>query len=103
MLNWTKTQLCSYVHVLHDIKCILYFFSYLIYNVEFHDDFEVGSNIYQQNRPVAYYYFPYHMRERSTKIKLGEVGVGSNTAQNYSSSLQEVISDHYRPKFTYKI
>ena len=28
---------------------------------------------------------------------------GSNIAQNHSSSLQEVISGHYLPQFTYKI
>ena len=29
------------------------------------------------------------------KLKLGQVGVGSNIAQNKSSSLQGVISGHY--------
>ena len=36
------------------------------------------------------------------KSKLGKVGDGSNIAQNHSSSLQEVLSRHYLPQFTYK-
>ena len=31
------------------------------------------------------------------KVKLGQVGVGLNIAQNHFSSPQEVISGHYLP------
>ena len=37
------------------------------------------------------------------KVKLGQVGVDSNTAQNHSSSPKEVISAHYLPQFTWKV
>ena len=32
-------------------------------------------------------------------MKLGEVEIGSNIAQNHSSNFQELISSHYLPKF----
>ena len=34
------------------------------------------------------------------KVKLGQIGAHSNIAQIHSSSLYEVISDHYLPQFT---
>ena len=37
--------------------------------------------------------------ESLPKVKLGQVEVGSNIAQNHSSSLQKVISGHYLPQF----
>ena len=37
------------------------------------------------------------------KVKSGKVVVGSNIAQNNSSSLLEVISGHNLPQFTYKV
>ena len=37
------------------------------------------------------------------KVKLGKVQVGSNIAQNHSSSRQEVVSGHYLPQFTWKV
>ena len=37
------------------------------------------------------------------KMKLGQVLVSWNIAQNHSSGLQEVISGHYLPKFTNKV
>ena len=37
------------------------------------------------------------------KSKLDQVGVISNTAQNQSSSLWEVITGHYLPQFTGEI
>ena len=33
------------------------------------------------------------------KVKLGQIAVGLNIAQNQSFSLYEVISGHYFPKF----
>ena len=39
--------------------------------------------------------------QKLTKITLGKVGVGSNIAQNQSSSLEEVISGHYLPQVIY--
>ena len=36
------------------------------------------------------------------KVKLGQVQVGSNIAQNHSFNPYEVISGHYLPQFTYK-
>ena len=41
--------------------------------------------------------------EKLTKSKLGQVGVGSNIAQNHSSSPQEGISGHYLPQFIWKV
>ena len=40
---------------------------------------------------------------KEKKLKLGQVGVGSNIAHNHSSSLQGVISGHYLPKFICKV
>ena len=37
------------------------------------------------------------------KSKVGQIGVGSNIAQNHSSSLQAVLSGHYLLQFTCKI
>ena len=37
------------------------------------------------------------------KVKLGQVGVSSNIAQNHSSSPYEIMSGHYVPQFTYKV
>ena len=37
------------------------------------------------------------------KVKSGQVEVGSNIAQNHSSSPYEVISDHYLRQFTWKV
>ena len=37
------------------------------------------------------------------KVKLGQVEVGSNIAQNQSSSPYKVIYDHYLPQFTWKV
>ena len=42
------------------------------------------------------------MKSRA-KLKLGQVGVGSNIAQYHSSSLYEVIFGHYLPQFTWKV
>ena len=32
------------------------------------------------------------------QVKLGQVGIGSNIAQNHTSSLQGFVSGHYLPK-----
>ena len=40
---------------------------------------------------------------KEKKFKLCKVGVGSNIAQNHSSSLQGVISGHHLPKCTWKV
>ena len=40
---------------------------------------------------------------KENKLELGQVGVGSKIAQNRSSSLQGVISDHYLPQCTSKV
>ena len=45
---------------------------------------------------------PIHMKIWP-KVKLGQVQVGSNIAQNHSSSPYEVISGHYLPQFTWKV
>ena len=37
------------------------------------------------------------------KVKLDKIGAHSNIAQIHSSSLYEVISDHYLPQFTWKV
>ena len=37
------------------------------------------------------------------KMKIAQVGVGSNIAQNHSSRLQEVTSGHCWPKFTWNV
>ena len=37
------------------------------------------------------------------KLELGQVGVGSNIAQNHSSGPYEVISDHFLPQSTWKV
>ena len=37
------------------------------------------------------------------KVELGQIQVGSNIAQNDSSSPYEVISGHYLPQFTWKV
>ena len=41
---------------------------------------------------------PIHMKSLP-KVKLGQIGVSSNIAQNHSSSPWEVISDHYLLQF----
>ena len=42
-----------------------------------------------------------HMK-RWPNVKLGQVAVGSKIAQNHSPGLQEVISSHYLPQFTWQ-
>ena len=42
---------------------------------------------------------PIHMKSLP-KVKLGQVQVGSNIAQNHSSSPLEVLSGHSLPQFT---
>ena len=37
------------------------------------------------------------------EVKLGQVQVGSNIAQNHSYSTYEVMSGHYLPQFTWKV
>ena len=37
---------------------------------------------------------------KEKKMKLSQVGVGSNIAKNHSSRIQGVISGHYLAKFT---
>ena len=41
--------------------------------------------------------------KRWQKVKLGQVGVSLNIAQDHSSGPYEVKSGHYVPKFTWKI
>ena len=45
---------------------------------------------------------PFHMKSWP-KVKLGQVEVGSNIAQNHSSSPYEVISGHYLPQCIWKV
>ena len=52
----------------------------------------IGSHIWSL-------FVPKHMKSLP-KVKLGQVQVGSNIAQNHSYSPQEVISGHYLPQFT---
>ena len=37
------------------------------------------------------------------KVKLGQIEIGSNIAQNQSSGLYDVISGHYLPQFICKV
>ena len=45
---------------------------------------------------------PIHMKSWP-QVKSGQVGIGSNIAQNHSSSLQKVISGHYLPEFIWRV
>ena len=47
-------------------------------------------------------FHPIHIKSWP-RVKSGQVGVGSNIAQNHSSHLHEVISGHYLPKFISKV
>ena len=60
------------------------------------------SLIYPIRSHIWSLFTPIHMKSWP-KVKLGQVQVGSNIAQNHSSNPYEVISDHYLPQFTWKI
>ena len=55
----------------------------------------IGSHIWSLFAPIQMKSWP--------KVKLGQVQVSSNIAQNHSSSPWEVISGHYWPQFTWKV
>ena len=55
----------------------------------------IGSQIWSLFAPI-------HMKSWP-KVKLGKVQIGSNVAQNHSSSPWEVIYGDYLPQFTWKV
>ena len=59
------------------------------------------SFIYPLGSHIRSLFAPIHMT--SWPKSLVQVGVGSNIAQNHSSSQYEVLSGHYLPQFTCKV